>query len=322
MTITSYVNMDLAYPGARGRVNAMQNDKYTRRVVLSLYEHGVPWAVPAGCTATVRYRKTDGTGGAYDALPDGSVACSIADNQVTLVLAPQVCTAAGLVQLVVSLQRNEEELLTFPLQVQVQPDPGEGVKSVNYTALWGAQDGCYNLFTGNEFVGDNDFVPDFDLGAERTEIDVTAYLDPQKVSGAAEYGLALRVWFTDVSRGVNGSVLLTDRYISDIQGGSHKVYYCGVAHDPYSGKSYGEFVLQESCDEGVFTYKLCRNGGSVSLGPAVVSVHTAVDGDTYTVTLTLEDGTTSVNLIETENGVPTKITVDGVEIPWTWEGLE
>ena len=81
-------------------------------------------------------------------------------------------------------------------------------------------------------------------------------------------------------------------------------------------------MLQEICDEGVYTYKLCRNGSSVSLGPAVVSGHTAVNGTTYTVTLTLEDGSTSVNVIETENGVPTKITVDGVEIPWTWEGLE
>jgi|GEM_PF-5415461 len=54
----------------------------------------------------------------------------------------------------------------------------------------------------------------------------------------------------------------------------------------------------------------------------VVSGHTSVNGNTYTMTLTMEDGSTSVNLIETENGVPTKITVDGVEIPLTWEGLE
>jgi len=54
----------------------------------------------------------------------------------------------------------------------------------------------------------------------------------------------------------------------------------------------------------------------------VVSGHTSVNGNTYTMTLTMEDGSTSVNLIETENGVPAKITVDGVEIPLTWEGLE
>lgn len=259
MTITTYVSMDLALAGAKGRVNAMQNDKYTRRVVLSLYEHGVPWEVPAGCTATVRYRKADGTGGIYDALPDGSMACSIAENKVTLILAPQVCAAAGPVQLVVSLQLNETELLTFPLQVQVHADPGEGVKSVNYTALWGAENGCYNLFA------DGDYIPTIVLSEPYTGINVTEHVDPKKIVAATEYGLGLRVHFLDGS-GNPCSAVLQERYETDIsskddgEGGTlytYSRYYCGLVSDPYT-TGFGEIVLKDTCVDNVHTVTLHR----------------------------------------------------------------
>jgi hypothetical protein len=59
--------------------------------------------------------------------------------------------------------------------------------------------------------------------------------------------------------------------------------------------------------------------GTLSAIPKVESGHTVIDGNVYTMTLTLDDGSTSTNVITVENGLPSKIVVDGVEMPLTWE---
>jgi hypothetical protein len=48
-------------------------------------------------------------------------------------------------------------------------------------------------------------------------------------------------------------------------------------------------------------------------------VHTVIDGNKYTMTLTLDDGSTSTSEITVENGYPVKVVTDGVEMPMTWE---
>ena len=53
--------------------------------------------------------------------------------------------------------------------------------------------------------------------------------------------------------------------------------------------------------------------------PQGTGAHTVVDGNKYTMRFTLDDGSTSVSEITVENGYPTKIVTDGVEIPLTWE---
>lgn len=56
--------------------------------------------------------------------------------------------------------------------------------------------------------------------------------------------------------------------------------------------------------------------------PGVSSVHTKSTGDTYEMTLSLDDGSISKNIITFENGLPSNINVDGVDIPFTWEESE
>lgn len=46
------------------------------------------------------------------------------------------------------------------------------------------------------------------------------------------------------------------------------------------------------------------------------------DGDTITVTVTLEDGSASTSVMTLENGYPKKIVTDGVQMDMTWEGFE
>lgn len=56
--------------------------------------------------------------------------------------------------------------------------------------------------------------------------------------------------------------------------------------------------------------------------PKGVSVHTRQEDDTYTMTLTLDDGSTSVSVITVENGLPVKVVTDGVAMPLTWETVD
>ena len=56
--------------------------------------------------------------------------------------------------------------------------------------------------------------------------------------------------------------------------------------------------------------------------PQAVSVHTKQEGDTYTMTVTLDDGSSSTSVITVENGLPVKLVTDGVELPLTWEAVD
>lgn len=195
----------------------------------------------------------------------------------------------------------------------------------------------YDLFK------DGNFIPSFDLSAKLEEIDVTEYLNfAEMYSQVITKGKIPRLWFTRSESGATCEVLLTDIYD---EAGTN-VYFCGLSSHPYYDASYAEFVLIYRRTEETFTLRhygdfphrfldvikgevvKTVNGvapdaeGNVEVetaGPAVVSGHTSINGNTYTMTLTLDDGSTSVNVVEVTDGLPTKITVDGVEIPWTWE---
>ena len=133
MIITHKINMDLSARGVTQRVDAVQDDKYSRNLELSMYANGTGWDIPDDTTAVIRYCKPDGTGGNYDTMPDGSSAYSINGNILTVSLAPQVCTAAGMVMLAVGLLRGESEINTFTINIVVHPNPGIDMVSENYT---------------------------------------------------------------------------------------------------------------------------------------------------------------------------------------------
>lgn len=135
MIITSKIQTDLVLSGETPVAEAVQDDKYSRNLEISLLADGAPWEVPAGTYAVVRYMKPDGTGGSYDTLPDGTGACSISGSTVTVALAPQVCTAAGLVRLVISLMGLDTEVSTFGINLIVHRNPGIDAVSEDYTNM-------------------------------------------------------------------------------------------------------------------------------------------------------------------------------------------
>ena len=123
MIITSKVNTDLMRPSRTAVINAVQDDRYSRNLELSLYADEVPWNIPENTHVLIRYSKNDGKGGEYDTLPDGTAAWSAEGNQLTLALAPQVLTVPGPVSLSVRLVLEEKELSTFSILIHVQAKP-------------------------------------------------------------------------------------------------------------------------------------------------------------------------------------------------------
>ena len=107
-------------PSRTAVINAVQDDRYSRNLELSLYADEVPWNIPENTHVLIRYSKNDGKGGEYDTLPDGTAAWSAEGNQLTLALAPQVLTVPGPVSLSVRLVLEEKELSTFSILIHVQ----------------------------------------------------------------------------------------------------------------------------------------------------------------------------------------------------------
>ena len=120
MTITHKLSIDLAQRERAAQIDAVQDD-CGRNLSLLLHTNGIPWPIPANVSATIRYRKSDGVGGEYDALPDGSCAWSAVDNILTIALAPQVLTTAGETVLSVLLSDGSKRVSTFDILLQVQP---------------------------------------------------------------------------------------------------------------------------------------------------------------------------------------------------------
>ena len=135
MIITTNIQTDLALSGEAPLAEAVQDDKYSRDLAVTLLANGIPWEIPAGTQAVVRYMKPDGTGGSYDTLPDGSAACTIAGSVVTVALAPQVCTVSGMVRLAVGLLRRDTEINTFGINLLVHRNPGIDAVSQDYTNM-------------------------------------------------------------------------------------------------------------------------------------------------------------------------------------------
>ena len=133
MIIKHKLKIDLVSQEVIPRLNAMHNDANSRVLEISLLESGTPWEIPTDVSAAVSYAKPDGTSGLYDTLPDGSTAYTISGNTVTIVLAPQVLTAPGLVRASIILIKNAVQLTTFPLSILVESIPGAGSeKSEDY----------------------------------------------------------------------------------------------------------------------------------------------------------------------------------------------
>lgn len=138
MIITSKLKMDLQQRSFVPAIHAVQNDRYCRNLELTLYSGGEAWTIPETAAAMVRYSKSDGKGGEYDTLPDGTIGWSAAENVLTIALAPQVLTTAGPVNLAVTLLDGEKLLSTFCILLDVQAAVGENIgESEDYVHITG-----------------------------------------------------------------------------------------------------------------------------------------------------------------------------------------
>ena len=138
MLITHKIKMDLQNRNEIQWLQMVQGDANTRRVAISLYNSNVIWPVPEETTAILRYSKPDGTGGAYDTLPDGTSAIHISEYTITVTLAPQVLTVPGVVTMSLTLLKDGTELNTFRFYIDVQENVNaEITESGDYYSLTG-----------------------------------------------------------------------------------------------------------------------------------------------------------------------------------------
>ena len=121
MIITNKINMDLQLHKPTPVVCAVQQDSCSRNLEITLFSNGKRFSIPASAAILIRYRKSDGTGGEYDTLPDGSPAWSVKGSTLTVTLAPQVLTAFGAVMLSVTLIDEVTQLSTFQIKLDVHP---------------------------------------------------------------------------------------------------------------------------------------------------------------------------------------------------------
>lgn len=149
MIVTHKIKMDLTQWGPPPCIDVVQDDKYSRNIQISLFENGVPYSLPEGCSVQIRYYKEDGVGGVYNTMPNGEDAWNICENRVTVKVAPQVCTAAGNTAVTVTLLHENTELNCFELHLRVQRVrkgvfkslPYENVRGGGQQADWNAAEG-------------------------------------------------------------------------------------------------------------------------------------------------------------------------------------
>lgn len=124
MLITHKLSLDLMQPGAPQRIQVKQGDTLSRCLEISLFSGGEPWPIPEGVTPLVRWRVCElSTGrtasGIYDTLPNGSPAWNYAQNQLDLMLAPQMFALPGAVRCDVALIQGAKRLATFDFEFYV-----------------------------------------------------------------------------------------------------------------------------------------------------------------------------------------------------------
>lgn len=136
MNIQNTIIIDLTRPGITHRTYAVEGDSGTRTVQLLLRQGDAEWTVPDGAAASVVYRKSDGTSGWYDALPDGTQAYTVDGSAITVTLAPQMMAVSGVVAAAVILRDEDgNQLSTFDFLIDVRSSPADGLVSKNYFNL-------------------------------------------------------------------------------------------------------------------------------------------------------------------------------------------
>lgn len=132
MTVTHKINMDLARRGVIPRIDAVQEDKYSRVLEFSLYAEGIAWTPPVNAAIVVRYERPDGKVGNYTALVTDEAAGMISGNTVSVTLAPLILAVAGIAKVAVGLVDGDVEITTFLAEIKIQKNPGSAAASSSF----------------------------------------------------------------------------------------------------------------------------------------------------------------------------------------------
>lgn len=127
MMITHKLEMDLLQRQKMQRIDVVQGDRNSRQLELTLFSGGEPWKIPETAAVNLRFCKADGTGGRYRQWPEGTDCWSIRENVLTILLAPAVTDAEGMVFAQIELEQEGKELATFSLQIYVERNVAAGV---------------------------------------------------------------------------------------------------------------------------------------------------------------------------------------------------
>ena len=133
MEITHELLLDLQQIGTRQVMFAKQGDSLTRTAMIRLYDGGTEFSVPDGVVLQIAFAKSDGKGGLYDKMPDGSDACTSSGNVVTAKLHPQMFTVSGLVSCELRIVASDgTQISTFLWFITVQASAAAGIVSEDY----------------------------------------------------------------------------------------------------------------------------------------------------------------------------------------------
>ena len=121
MIMTHKITMDLMTAENMPKIQAVQDDRYTRKLELTLYSGGEIWNIPELTSVMIRYTRPDGGSGAYNVLRDGRDAWEAEGNVLTVLLAPEVLCAAGLTAVTISMLNGDTQISSFAVGIQVKP---------------------------------------------------------------------------------------------------------------------------------------------------------------------------------------------------------
>lgn len=123
MQVTHYFDASLTSPVIT-TIPAMQGDG-VRLLVAQLKEGTKPWPVPEGISAGLSYELPDRAPGYYDRLNDGTPACVIDGDQVSVLLDPMLTERPGPVKASIILRDPDGiQVATFPFHIWVKRVPG------------------------------------------------------------------------------------------------------------------------------------------------------------------------------------------------------
>lgn len=110
-----------------GHICAKQGDTNSRRVILRMYDNGIPWTVPQTAVPVIRYQcLPGGSCGVYDTLDNGSPAWEVSGNEIRVILAPQILAEAGTALMDIALLDAGAVLATYNIHVHVESSPQDG----------------------------------------------------------------------------------------------------------------------------------------------------------------------------------------------------